>query len=1030
MSVTLYTPDEAPLVLKLHLPPTTATVTWHGASLGHPRAMLCRVHMYPVTDGFLSATHETPPILRYCFLQIDGAWHALDAFAEPDVALTAEQTAEFRLRAEHVVATAGIMRGLSKTKTANALHARFYFNNVERGSEPPPEAMLYERMIHAAVQPRISEAVEEPTEESVETAVSPTTLGIMSRIAAFTKSTLAIVVALALLLLRCVVKLRTNAEETSWLGVMYGIGQCALRVIATLVGTYITGIAIDALSSWVRRAISYAFPAYEILTRTSTNSLDAVRCIIRLMMPFVVGWVAPTTWFLGAITPILGDIPTLLLRITDEVIGVSAMSDANRKLCERIDLGRRILSSVDSLVAFFQQQLFGTLTKLGFEGISRRSEQFAQILRLSHLASKPELTSGDVAEVYSAVSSLLSALGITLPKLGPWAEVARTLFALAIFALVLAIKQTVGGAQQFGSNQGFMGLARSPKAAPPQNAEKWEFATSRGLTNLPKAAHRHGEQAVTEARAQNPNLYESCGTFFTGSCKKEIDDKIAANGRQLYRNHMEYVISDYERKQAEKERKAAEDAAAAEATAKNAAEDAAAVRQAAEDAAAVRQAAEDEVKKAAEDEVKKAAEDAAAVAEDAAKKAAEDAAAVRQAAEDAAAANATKKPAERADNVRKAQEAAKNEQKRKARRHKELAKRNRVQGDAIARAEQLEADEEDKPFKEKRRLDREAQQARNAAKKDQAKRAPVVPTEATQASEAPSQDEQQPEPEQSKDETAGNVEGNGEADKEGWWDATEARAKAIWAKSKEKAGALWKDTHDWLDSKLDAASVFADRFLYAYATLILAHYAPHSRAAIVACASSCGAGQAAQAAHAVGVEAAYVAPMSLGPRRADAIDGEARRGLVVEAGRGDLRVAQTPYVMQNETQARTGAVAYVGAGHPMWRDASTAVAAVRSKVAVPLDFIIVHEAPRSASVALSELASDYTPVLAPPDANIRLILDVGNVRIGHDTFKVWCRHEQHPLQRQLSVGMMQFAPTVPEAIERLLRAAHVGWHRQ
>ena len=81
MSVTLYTPDEAPLVLKLHLPPTTATVAWHGASFGHPRAMMCRVHMYPVTDGFLSATHETPPILRFCFLQIDGAWHALDAFA-------------------------------------------------------------------------------------------------------------------------------------------------------------------------------------------------------------------------------------------------------------------------------------------------------------------------------------------------------------------------------------------------------------------------------------------------------------------------------------------------------------------------------------------------------------------------------------------------------------------------------------------------------------------------------------------------------------------------------------------------------------------------------------------------------------------------------------------------------------------------------------------------------------------------------------------------------------------------------------
>ena len=1015
MSVTLYTPDEAPLVLKLHLPPTTATVAWHGASFGHPRAMLCRVHMYPVTDGFLSATHETPPILRYCFLQIDGAWHAFDAFAEPEAALSAEQTAEFRLRAEHVVATAGIMRGLSKTKTANALHARFYFNNVERGSEPPPEAMLYERMIHAAVQPRVSEAVgavEEPTEESVETAVSPATLGIMSRIAAFTKSTLAIVVALALLLLRCVVKLRMNAEETSWLGVMYGIGQCALRVIATLVGTYITGIAIDALSSWVRRAIAYAFPAYEILTRTSTNSLDAVRCIIKLMMPFVVGWVAPTTWFLGAITPILGDIPTLLLRITDEVIGVSAMSDANRRLCERIDLGRRILSSVDSLVAFFQQQLFGTLTKLGFEAISRRSEQFAQMLRLSHLASKPELTSADVAEVYSAVSSLLSALGITLPKLGPWAEVARTLFALAIFALVLAIKQTVGGAQQFGSNQGFMGLARSPKVAPPPNTEKWEFAESRGLTNLPKAAHRHGEQAVAEARAQNPNLYDSCGTFFTGACKKEIDDKIAANGRQLYRNHMEYVISDYERKQAEKERKAAEDAAAAEAAAKKAAEDAAAVRQAAEDAA----------KKAEQEQAKRTALVVTEAGFD--KRAAEEDVKVRGARKAAFYEGQAKRKAlvatEADFDKRAAEEDGQERGARKAAFYEEQAKRRALVATEVDFDER--AAEEDGQEREERKT---------AFFEEQAKRKALVATEADfdeSAAKVADLMQREKRKEAFLEERAKRTALVAEADFD------ESAAKKADREERRKRKAAFHG-----EQAKQAASVFADRFLYAYATLILAHYAPHSRAAIVACASSCGAGQAAQAAQAaqavqpaVGVEAPYVAPMSLGPRRADAIDGEARRGLVVEAGRGDLRVAQTPYVikLQNETQTRTGAVAYVGAGHPMWRDPSTAVAAVRSKVAVPLDFIIVHEAPKSASVALSELASDYTPVLAPPDANIRLILDVGNVRIGHDTFKVWCRHEQHPLQSQLSAGVMQLASTIPEAIERLFRAAYVGWHRQ
>ena len=71
-----------------------------------------------------------------------------------DVELSVAARAELARRAADVVATAGHVRALSTKQTANALHARIYFANVERGSDPPPQAMLYERMIHAALRPR------------------------------------------------------------------------------------------------------------------------------------------------------------------------------------------------------------------------------------------------------------------------------------------------------------------------------------------------------------------------------------------------------------------------------------------------------------------------------------------------------------------------------------------------------------------------------------------------------------------------------------------------------------------------------------------------------------------------------------------------------------------------------------------------------------------------------------------------------------------------------------------------------------
>ena len=1017
--VTLYTPDDVSygtttVALKLHLPPSTASVVWHGASFEqHPRALLCRVHMYPVTDGFLDAAHETPPILRFCFVELDGAWHAFDAFAETvDFEMSAENSAEFRRRAAHVVATAGAVRWMSAHKSANALHARFYFNNIERGSEPPAEAMPYERMIHAAVQPvTVSDPVEEPTEESIDSVVSPTTLGLMSRIAAFTKSTLAILVALSLLLLRCVAQLRSGKDKQSWLRVMYSIGQCALRVIATLVGTYITGVAMDVMSSWVRRAIAYAFPVYELMTRTSTNALDAVRCIIKLQMPFVVAWVAPTTWFLGSLTPILGDIPTLLLRITDEVIGVSAMSEANRTLCERIDLGQRILSSVGNLVAFFQNMLFDMLLKVGFESISSRSGPFKKILGLSHLSSKTELTSADVADLHDAVATLLSALGVTLPKLGPWAEVARTLFTLAIFALVLAIKATVGGTKSRikatvgGTKFGNQGTGDETKA------ERW-FGYNDALRNV--VSHCYSWGSLNTACAEKAKQEWHSGLEADAARGRQLIEENAAQEKLRAAVRAEATRKEDAKRKAEAEaaRRKAEDATkqkAKEDAAKQKAQEAEAAKQKAKEVEAerkkevarklrekdkneladdLREGAADEAEekriwdeirrnKAAEEQAKLEAERSAK--EDAAKQKADAEEAAKQKAQDAEAAKQKAKEAE-------------------AERKKEVARKLREK-DKNELADDLREEAADEA-EEKRIWD---EIRRNKAAEEQAKlEAERSAKEALQKAEK-------------------------EADLQAEQEHT--RLMQLDKIERERRKSEFR-TQQWWDATWNTTSAFVESFLYAYATLIVAHYAPHSRAALLACAPCEVRVEAAMPTVGAATGRQYIAPVTLGPRRADAIDGEASRGLVVlpASEKVQLHVVQTPFKVGDRTEV--GAVAYVSAGPGM----KSALGAIKDKLALPLDFVIARETPReskhlpikSISIAFSELASNQAPVLVPADSSITMLLDVGNIMIGSKVYKVWCKNFEHPWQEQMAGGTRQLAKTEAEAIELLLRAAHLG----
>ena len=902
--VALYTPDDAPpkrAALTLHLPPSTAGVVWHGASFAqHPRTLLCRAHMYPVTDGQLDEAHETPPILRFCFLELGGAWHAFDAFepgaGPPELELSAAQAAELRARADAVVATAGQVRAMSRHKSANAIHARLYFNNIERGSHPPPEAMHYERMIHAAVQPRAPAPLgaEEaaPDEDSIEAAVSPGALGLMTSLAEFTKSLVAVLVTLSCLLLRCLSRLHAGADGT-WTTMMGQIARCALSIIVKLAGTHLANMVVSATGAWVRRALRYAFPVYEVISRTSSTPLDAARCFVKLLMPYVVAWLVPVLGVVSAV-PVFGDVPTLLLRITDELIGVSAMSARNRKLCERIDLGRRILSSVGDLVDFLWGKLLERLLALAWAAVAGASATFAEILALMPLADKPVLSSADVVRIHKAVMTLVAALGITVPEVGEWASFARTLLVLAVFAALLAIKRSVGNSR-FGI---------TPRAV---------------------------SAAVQAARASDRALYSSCSSFWTwrNSCIAGIDAGIDAAERE----REERLRREQEGRARETKRMRIEDAA--------------------KRAAAAAKKEEERLQLEADE---KAGQEQERLAREA---------------EEQRLARETEQKAGH-EQERLAREA---EERRLAREKKETAgqeeQRLAREAEAAAEEQRLARETEEKAGQEKERLAREAEEQRLAR------------------------------------------------------EAEEQRlARETEEKTRQEAAAAAKKHAD-AAAKPSESALFAESFLYAYATLVAAHYAPLLRTDLIACVSCTpGAEDAAAPDEAARAESpAFVAPVELRTGRGDAIDANASRGMVITRERG-FRVEPTPYAVRGGTE--TGVVVYVGANARQWKRGL--LDELRQRVALPLDFVIALAAPAAegASLVISELVSNEAPVLVPHGASIRMVLAVGSLTIGSTAFDVWCRDTAHAWQPQLADAdvVWQLAGTVPDAVQRLLRAAH------
>ena len=118
--------------LFLDLPPSTASVVWHGIALDkHPRSMLCRVNMYPVQAGLLDEAHETPVVLRFCFVEVDGVFHAFDAFdafgAEPHELDAETMQHETRVElARHATGPTGptTPTGPSRTRTQTTARSR------------------------------------------------------------------------------------------------------------------------------------------------------------------------------------------------------------------------------------------------------------------------------------------------------------------------------------------------------------------------------------------------------------------------------------------------------------------------------------------------------------------------------------------------------------------------------------------------------------------------------------------------------------------------------------------------------------------------------------------------------------------------------------------------------------------------------------------------------------------------------------------------------------------------------------------
>jgi hypothetical protein len=241
----------------------------------------------------------------------------------------------------------------------------------------------------------------------------------------------------------------------------------------------------------------------------------------------------------------------------------------------------------------------------------------------------------------------------------------------------------------------------------------------------------------------------------------------------------------------------------------------------------------------------------------------------------------------------------------------------------------------------------------------------------------------------------------------------------------EAAAAAKKHADAAAAAKPSESALFAESFLYAYATLVAAHYAPLLRTDLIACVSCTpGAEDAAAPDEAARAESpAFVAPVELRTGRGDAIDANASRGMVITRERG-FRVEPTPYAVRGGTE--TGVVVYVGANARQWKRGL--LDELRQRVALPLDFVIALAAPAAegASLVISELVSNEAPVLVPHGASIRMVLAVGSLTIGSTAFDVWCRDTAHAWQPQLADAdvVWQLAGTVPDAVQRLLRAAH------
>jgi hypothetical protein len=367
-------------VTRLALPPRAAAVEWHVARAppDHPRAMCSRVRMYAnaeVDRGGILVRASVPPLLKYAIVLFGDTWHGYDhadVYAKRDrerelallvpasVPRNLRRAATEALRATSVAVHAlrGDLNAACVSTPLDEVHAAFYLAYIEPGPAPD-DATVYEQLMHVAV------AEDEKAHAGASGPSGPLAPEHGERVRAIAKPGTFAFLRAAHRMLTVLVSLvicATLKFMSLYLEPLHGTGgwyllvlRAALECVAIAMGAAVLVEGLSALGAtlgtWARATIGRVFPWYLALIQQRGKAATAIKCLIRLSVPMLSGFVGPAGPF----------VLPLVTQTVDQLIGAEYMG----KWCDPADFALRALGALGLHVPFNLKGIHAFASALG-----------------------------------------------------------------------------------------------------------------------------------------------------------------------------------------------------------------------------------------------------------------------------------------------------------------------------------------------------------------------------------------------------------------------------------------------------------------------------------------------------------------------------------------------------------------------------------------------------------------------------------------------------------------------------------------